>query len=104
MSTQLNIHPVSYNRLHFKASPAMKDNGNCVSLFFWSLERRAQYDFDTVQTEVTAFRMNDTDAEILSTIGLLRDEYREKLLPAIRDALADQESDDEIQSEEPQSA
>lgn len=104
MSLELSIHPQARHNngaMRFVAErPFAANNANCVQLKFMSKERRAEYDFDTVDLNLTVFHLSDVDAAVLSTIGLLDAERREKLLPILRDLMNDQTTDAELELEE----
>ena len=69
------------------------NNSNGCTLTFSSNEHRNKRFPLPVEIihEISVFYLSDTDAEILSTVGMLDDDHRADLIPMIRQCLDDQE-------------
>jgi len=109
MTMKMSIHPQHYESpmkgsLRFKTErPHRPENANSVELVFSSYEDGASgmvRPYHTVDNEITAFNLNDTDAEILATFGLLDAEHRAELIPILRHLLDDQTAEAVVALEE----
>jgi len=69
------------------------NNSNGCTLTFSSNEHRNKRFPSPLEIihEISVFYLSDTDAEILSTVGMLDDDHRADLIPMIRQCLDDQE-------------
>lgn len=95
MSMSMNIHPQSRNVagcLRLKAYHFTPENSNAVRVLFTSDTRSGG---DDVEMAITAFNLSDQTAEGLHLFASIDETYRAKLLPILRDMLAEQELEKE---------
>lgn len=83
MSTSISIHsenPFEVGTLNFSADAPMHANSNALSLCFASKD-----DSGALHTiTVTTYCLSATTADLLSTIGRMREDEREAALAALR--------------------
>jgi len=103
MSTIFSIFPQSTNKvgsLKFSA-PRMynQNNANACTLIFSSNEHRNEQFFSPreVSQDIVVFYLSNTDAEILSTVGMLDDDYRADLVQILRRFLSEQENQSKLE-------
>jgi len=98
MTISISVFPQTMvDELDFSAGEVSFENENAVKLKFSSLEyndeeKKANY---KVENEFTLFCLNAPTAECLSIVGRLDKTYRAKLVPILRDMLAEQELEKE---------
>ena len=87
----ISIHPQA-GELKFEAQDFWPENGNCVRLSLKSDElSTSAYGYNRgVEHEISCYGMSDATGESLCLLGQLDDFYRAKLLPIMRDMLAEQ--------------
>ena len=98
MTLQLSVFPQTMDdELKFSAGEVSLTNSNGVTLKFSSFEYndKDQRGSFKVENTVTIYRMNTATAECLSIVGRLDETYRAKLVPILRDMLAEQELEKE---------
>ncbi|AGH16011.1 hypothetical protein DVVG_00025 [Dunaliella viridis virus SI2] len=113
MSTLISIHPQYRHvfpngaRMAFHTDGKhVAENSNAVTLEFKSAEYHAEplriasgeLSF-LYSTNVSVFGLSDTDAEILSSVGMLDEAHRRELLPILRHMLDDQKAEAAVAAE-----
>lgn len=100
MTVSISIHPQAGGQpgsLEFSTRRQfLQENANSVTLCFSSKE--AQHRLNSpwrVENEINLYRMSDTDAEILASVGLLDAAHRAELLPILRHMLDNQRAKEE---------
>lgn len=94
MTTSISIHPqTSVQKLKFSCDNVSYDNANAITMKFSSMEYhdREKVGVFDVLTEVTAFHLDYETAACLSALGRMTLETRAKILPAMINALDEQE-------------
>lgn len=102
MTTSVSIHPGGIAKpgsLKFTTPrPWDPDNGNSLRMDFCSNEyydRTGEGIFQH-KNEISVFDLSATDAEILSSVGLLDAQRREALLPVLRHMLEEMSAEEEV--------